>query len=126
VLLISTGLHWYVFTNLRRILLRDYPKIGKSLAKIALWAFIGLDSPFLFLYIRGFIHAEMTELTRVLLYPFLVWQTIMLMWVIILFPITIWRMFRKLAVKIRITFGSLPNHGSGVKEKIGLEVAAEQ
>ncbi len=67
----------------------------------------------------------MTELTRVLLYPFLVWQTIMLMWVIILFPITLWRLLGKLGVKLKSSFGSLPKHTAEVKEKIGLEVAAE-
>jgi hypothetical protein len=102
VLLVSAGLHWYVYTNLRRVLLRDYPKLGKRLAKIALWVFILLDMPFFFIYLRGFIHAAMTVLSRVLLYPFLVWQTIMLMWVIILFPITLFRWLKRIGSNLKV------------------------
>lgn len=97
------GLHRYVYANLKRVLLRDYPKLGRKLARIALWMFILLDTPFLFIYFRGLFHAEMTILSRVLLYPFLIWQTIMLMWVLILLPITLWRQSMKLWKKLRNT-----------------------
>ena len=50
-----------------------------------------MDSPFLFLYIRSHIHAELATLTRVLLYPFSIWQAIMLMWAIVLLPFSLWR-----------------------------------
>jgi hypothetical protein len=102
VLLVSAGLHWYVYANLRRVLLRDYPKLGKQLAKIALWVFILLDTPFLFIYLRGFIHAAMTVISRVLLYPFLIWQTIMLMWVLILFPITVFRWLKRIGSNLKV------------------------
>ena len=91
MLLVSTGLHGYVYANLRRVLLRDYPKLGRRLARAALVLFIIMDSPFAFLYYRGDIHADLTVLTRILLYPFSIWQTIMLMWAIVLVPVSLWR-----------------------------------
>jgi hypothetical protein len=100
VLCISAGLHWYVYANLKRVLQRDYPKIGRTLAKIALWVFILLDTPFLFIYFRGLTHAELAVVSRVALYSFLVWQTIMLMWVLILLPISLWRQIKKLRVPL--------------------------
>jgi hypothetical protein len=102
VLLVSAGLHWYVYANLQRVLLRDYPKLGKRLAKIARWVFILLDTPFVFIYLRGSLHAAMTVLSRVLLYPFLIWQTIMLMWVIILFPITLFRWVKRFGTNLNV------------------------
>jgi hypothetical protein len=124
VLLVSAGLHWYVYTNLRRVLLRDYPKLGKRLAKIALWVFILLDMPFFFIYFRGFIHAAMTMLSRVLLYPFLVWQTIMLMWVIILFPITLFRWLKKIGSNLRATLHRRQDN-QDEKQDIKLKVVPE-
>jgi hypothetical protein len=123
VLAISVGMHWYIYTNLRRVLLRDYPKIGKLLAKIALGMFIALDLPFLFIYFRGMSHAALTEVTRMLIYPFLIWQTIMLMWVIILFPQTIWRWLRKLYAFLLLSVRKQNDRVKG--DKIGLEVVAK-
>lgn len=100
MLCISAGLHWYVYANLKRLLLRDYPKIGKKLAHVALWIFIALDLPFIFIYISGSVHSDITALSRILLYPFLIWQTIMLMWVIILLPFTLFRRLKKLFTNV--------------------------
>ena len=119
-------MHWYVYANLRRVLRRDYPKLGKRLAKIALGMFIVLDMPFFFIYFRGMSHAALTVLTRMLLYPFLIWQTIMLMWVIILFPITAWRWLRKLWAFLLISVqGNRKQDNSKNGKEIVLEVAAE-
>jgi len=114
------GLHRYVYVNLKRVLLRDYPKLGKKLARIAFWMFVMLDTPFLFIYFRGVIHAEMTVLSRVLLYPFLIWQTIMLMWVLILLPITLWRQGLKLWKKMRNTLPIAHEHKNHKKNGLGV------
>ena len=126
VLFVSAGMHWFVYTNLRRVLLRDYPKIGKKLAKIALWMFIGLDSPFLFIYFRGLTHAALTVLSRILLYPFLVWQTIMLMWALILVPITLWNWLRTPVGKLLRALQSTSKKSNQDNEKnMELDVATE-
>ena len=119
VLLISALLHRYVYVNLRRLLLRDYPKLGPRFVSIARILFIVMDSPFLFLYIRSHIHAELATLTRVLLYPFSIWQAVMLMWAIVLLPFSLWRhrdwlvipwiaeRFRRLTFRSHLKDGSL-------------------
>ncbi len=126
MLLLSAGMHWYVYANLKRVLLRDYPKIGKTLAKCARWMFVALDMPFLFIYFRGLVHAEMNLLSRVLLYPFVVWQIIMLMWVLILVPISLWRRLRKLVTYLRKPAPRIRMEDKqGNIENISLRVAAE-
>lgn len=72
--------------------------------------FVVLDLPFFFIYFRGMTHAALTVLSRVLLYPFVVWQTIMLMWVLILLPITLWRQGVKLWKKLRNTLPIAHDH----------------
>src|SRR5437016_3890976 len=91
VLLVSAALHRYVYANLKRVLLRDYPRWGIRLVRTMMVLFIVMDSPFLFLFLRPRIHADLTMLTRVLLYPFSVWQAIMILWAIILFPMSLVR-----------------------------------
>src|ERR1039457_4066738 len=91
VLIVSVLLHRYVYANLKRVLLRDYPRLGPKLVRIVRWVFLALDAPFAFVYFRNQIPSDADFLTRALLYPFLVWQTIMLMWAIILVPFSIVR-----------------------------------
>jgi len=123
VLLLSAGLHWYVYANLKRVLLRDYPKLGRRLAQCALALFIVMDLPFVFLYLRGSVHGELTSLTRLLIYPFSVWQTIMLMWALVLMPFSLWRKrpvyFRDIIARLR-----KPSSDND-EEEIALEVVTE-
>ena len=88
--------------------------------------FVILDMPFLFIYFRGITHAELAIVSKVLLYPFLIWQTIMLMWVLILLPISAWRLLGWLVARMREIFTGMPERvRHGTEEEIGLEVAAE-
>src|SRR5437762_1109317 len=84
VFVISGGLHYIVYRNFRRVLIRDYPKLGKRFVLLTRVLFLVMDSPFLFILFRGHLHASLTETSRVLLYPFSVWQAVMMMWVMIL------------------------------------------
>jgi hypothetical protein len=95
VLLISVALHRYVYKNLKRVLLRDYPKMGVQLAKWTLVLFIAMDSPFLFLFLKSRIHEDLNTLTRILLYPFSVWQAVMIFWALLLAPQSLWRRSKK-------------------------------
>jgi hypothetical protein len=117
VLLISVALHRYVYKNLKRLIQRDYPKISRRIIPIARVLFIAMDSPFLFLFFRNHINAELTTISRVLLYPFSVWQAVMLMWAIVLVPVSMWRRRHWLAIpmlanRIRRAFG----RGNGIDE----------
>ena len=98
VLLVSAALHRYVYLNLKRLIQHDYPNAAQKLMVIARVLFIAMDTPFLFIFFRGRIHAELTTLTRVVLYPFSVWQAIMLMWALVLVPLSLWRRRHWLAI----------------------------
>lgn len=91
VLLVSVGLHRYVYANLKRVLRRDFPKAASVLLRIAIIVFIAMDLPFAFIYFRGAVHGDYSTITRFVLYPFSVWQALMLMWTMILLPFSIWR-----------------------------------
>jgi len=108
VLLVSAGLHWYVYANLKRVLLRDYPKLGQRLA---------------FLFFRGDLHGDLTTLTRFLIYPFSVWQTIMLMWAIVLVPFSLWR---RRPFYLRDVLSRMRNRNAEEEEEeLQLEIAAD-
>ena len=91
VLGISASLHRFVYANLKRILLRDYPKAGPRLVRIARVLFIVMDSPFVYLYFRSGMSPAVMDATTWLIYPFAIWQAIMLMWSVILVPFVAWR-----------------------------------
>jgi hypothetical protein len=100
VLTISVSLHRYVFLNLKRVILRDYPRIGERLVRAALVLFIIMDSPFVFLFVKSKIHESLTVLTRALIYPFSVWQALMLVWAALLVPVSIWRRRERLGARV--------------------------
>ncbi|HWF44221.1 MAG TPA: hypothetical protein VG537_06235 [Candidatus Kapabacteria bacterium] len=100
VLLVSVALHRYVYKNLKRLIQRDYLKTSQRIIPIARVFFIAMDSPFLFLFFRSRINAELTTISRVVLYPFSVWQAVMLMWVIVLVPFSLWRRRHWLAIPL--------------------------
>lgn len=91
VFAISALLHRFVYLNLKRVILRDYPMSGPTLAKWTRILFLVMDSPFLFLYFRSGMAESFARVTTGILYPFAVWQAIMLMWAVILVPFTLWR-----------------------------------
>lgn len=123
MLFVSAGLHWYVYANLKRVLLRDYPKLGQRLAKVALALFIVMDLPFAFLFFRGDLHGDLTTVTRLLIYPFSVWQTVMLMWAIVLVPFSLWR---RRPLYLRDVIARLRKRtDKNEEDEIALEIAAE-
>jgi hypothetical protein len=93
----SVTLHRFVYSNLKRMLLRDYPKSGARLAKWAKRLFIALDSPFIFLYFRSAMPELFANVTTGILYPFAVWQFTMLMWAVVLVPVVLWRRTKSLS-----------------------------
>src|ERR1035441_5373520 len=126
VLIVSALLHRYVYANLKRVLLRDYPKLGPKLVRIARWTFIALDTPFAFVYFRNQIPSDTAFLTRALLYPFLVWQTIMLMWAIILVPFSIVRRERMGVAYIKRWMRNRKSIAKKLPESdLGLEIVTE-
>lgn len=126
VLLVSVGLHRYVYANFRRILLRDFPNVGQKLVRSALTLFIVMDLPFAFIYFRWMVHGEHATITRMLLYPFSIWQAFMFMWTIILVPFSMWRSRERLGVAwVRERIQRIRTAEVLTDEELVLEVAPE-
>ena len=121
VLFVSLGLHIYVFNNLKRILRRDYPKLGSTLIRVFAGLFILMDLPFAFLWFQGGIHSTLTVASHIIIYPFLVWQTVMLMWAIILFPISL---IKRTGILVRYLWRK-SNKAAVVEPELVVEVATE-
>ena len=126
VLLVSVGLHRYVYVNFKRTLLRDFPNVGRKLARMATVLFIAMDSPFGFIYLRWMIHGEHATITRILLYPFSIWQALMFLWAGILLPFSIWRNRERLGLGwIRERIQRVRMSDVLSEEELVLEVAPE-
>src|ERR1043166_6693280 len=82
----------FVYFQLRRILRRDFSERAKKAVPIIRWIFIAMNLPLLFLFFRRNITADIPTLTNMMLYPFTIWEFLMLMWAIILLPVTIYRL----------------------------------
>jgi len=90
----------FVYFQLRRILRRDFSEKSKKWIPIIRWVFIGMNIPIIFLFFRKDIKADLPVLTTILLYPFTVWQFLIILWAIILIPVTIYRIIHN---KIHVT-----------------------
>ena len=97
---ITLALHRYVYGHLRRVLLRDYPTLGPRLARIAGWFFVVMDTPFLFVYFRNRINADLSTASRVITYPFSVWLAVTFLWAVLLVPVTLFRHRERLGGRV--------------------------
>lgn len=88
---VSVGLHIYIFRQLARMIRRDFPNRQKSILQAAKAAFVYFELPFLYMFFWKHISADVTALTQILMYPFAVWQMVMLVWGVILVPIGLMR-----------------------------------
>jgi hypothetical protein len=96
---ISVSAHIYIYRQFARMIRRDFPRHQAHVLRAAkgLYIFFGKQITF-----------DATLLTQILIYPFAVWQMLMLVWAVILIPIGIvrakwvtafWRSTRKLLLK---------------------------
>jgi hypothetical protein len=84
----------FVYLQLRRLLRKDFPDRAKRMIPIIRWIFIAMNLPLAFLFFRRDIHADIPTLTKIMLYPFTVWEFLMLLWAGILIPVVIIRFLR--------------------------------
>jgi hypothetical protein len=91
ITLVSVSCHVYIFRQFARMIRRDFPKRQRTVLRIAKAAFIYFDLPFLYIFFWKHISADVSGLTQFLLFPFAVWQMVMLVWAVILVPIAILR-----------------------------------
>jgi hypothetical protein len=130
VLIVSALLHRFVYANLKRVLLRDYPKSGEKLVRIGRIVFFAMDAPFIYIYFRGGMPQELVVATTWLLYPFAIWQAIMLLWALILAPFAVWRRtgafgFLRLRERIRVSRENRDSDPDNVDYDSPLEVVTE-
>lgn len=91
IVLISTGLHIYIYRQLARLVKRDFPRQAKTGLRIARVLFVYFDLPFLYLFFWKHLTFDTSVMTTVLLFPFAVWQMVMLVWGVILVPVGAYR-----------------------------------
>jgi hypothetical protein len=97
--LVLVAAQLFVYFQLRRLLRKDFPDRTGRITAIIRWIFISMNLPLLFLFFRKYIHADVSILTNILLYPFTVWEFLMLLWAFILIPVVIVRFLRRRLVR---------------------------
>jgi uncharacterized membrane protein len=91
ITLISVSCHVYIFRQFARMIRRDFPRRQRVILQIAKAAFIYFDLPFVYIFFWRHISGDVSNLTQFLLYPFAVWQMVLLVWAVILVPIGLFR-----------------------------------
>lgn len=89
-------LQWFVYTRLRRIVKRDFPDRADTILRVARWVFVIMNIPVAFLFFRRSLNAELPVLTNIMLVPYTIWQGLMLVWALILIPISVLEAGKKL------------------------------
>jgi hypothetical protein len=84
----------FVYFQLRRFIRHDFPQKAKKVVPLVRWIFIAMNLPLVFLFFRRDIKVDIPTLTNILLYPFTVWEFLILMWTAILIPVVIFRFIR--------------------------------
>ncbi|MFI5264538.1 MAG: hypothetical protein ACHQM6_08490 [Candidatus Kapaibacterium sp.] len=84
----------FVYFQLRRLIRKDFPRRAKRVIPLLRWIFLAMNLPLVFLFFRRDIHADIPTLTNILLYPFTVWEFLMLLWAAILIPVVIIRLLK--------------------------------
>lgn len=86
----------FVYFNLARIIRRDFPLRARKVLRITKWGFVAMNLPIAFLFLRRQIHYELALLTKLILFPFTVWQALIIVWTLILIPVAVYHLFVKL------------------------------
>jgi hypothetical protein len=84
IFLVSAGSHRFVYVHLRELIRKDFRRRSTELVRLAAGVFVLMDLPFLYLFLSKWISAGHDQITRALLYPFSLWQALMLFWTAIL------------------------------------------
>ncbi|HET9135459.1 MAG TPA: hypothetical protein VFO76_02385 [Candidatus Kapabacteria bacterium] len=84
----------FVYFWLRRILRRDFPVRSKKWLPRIKWTFIVLNIPIALIFFWRQINLPMTTVSKLVFYPFTVWEAIIIVWTVILIPITLFVFLR--------------------------------
>lgn len=102
IVAISVSCQVYIYRQLRTLLRRDFPKQKDRLIFIAKCFFIYFNLPFAYLFFWRHFHFDASLLTQILMYPFVLWQALMIVWSAILIPLGVMRskLFRRSATLV--------------------------
>jgi len=89
--LVLIGAQVFVYFQLRRILRRDFPVWARKNMTVIRWIFISMNLPLLFLFFLRNLKFDTSLLSQILLYPFTLWQFLILLWTLILIPFALIR-----------------------------------
>jgi hypothetical protein len=95
VAIVSMSLHYFVFSQLRRTLRKDFGNRATFSIRLFGALFLLMESPFFILFLRKRITLDPAVYTTFLFYPFTLWQAIMLFWAVILIPQVLYRNARR-------------------------------
>lgn len=88
------GMQYFVFRQLRRLIKRDFPLRAAEWIPRIKWVFIVMNIPVAYLLFRHPLNFDIDIVTQVMLYPYTIWQFLMMMWLVILTPVVIIRMIK--------------------------------
>lgn len=91
IVIVSVSCHVYIFRQFARMIRRDFPRRQKAILLVAKILFVYFELPFVYMFFWRHISADVSGLTRFLMYPFAVWQIVMLVWAAILIPMGLLR-----------------------------------
>jgi len=96
----SMSLHYFVFRQLRRTLRKDFGERASRIIRFFAILFLMMDSPFAILFLLRHISADPASYTKLLFYPFTVWQVVMFVWALVLVPQVLYRVTRSRISKL--------------------------
>ena len=88
--LLLVGMQMFVYFWLRRILRRDFPIRSKKWIPRIKWTFIVMNLPIALIFFWRQIKFEMTTVSKLVFYPFTIWEAIIIVWTVILIPVTLY------------------------------------
>lgn len=84
IFFVSAASHRFVFVHVRELIRKDFARRADALIRWTAGIFLVMDLPFAYLFFSRWMAAGHDYLTRALLYPFSLWQALMLFWTAIL------------------------------------------
>lgn len=108
--LMLVGMQMFVYFWLRTLLRHDFPIRSKKWMPRIKWTFIAMNIPIVFMFFRRQIHVELSTLSKIVFYPFTIWEAIIIVWTVILIPVSLYVLLKS---SVRNSIGLFR-----VKEKI--------
>ena len=84
IFVVSAASHRFVYVHAKALVQRDFRKRRQAILRGMAVLFVVMDLPFLYLFFSRWLAAGHDTLTRAVLYPFSLWQALMIFWTVIL------------------------------------------